>query len=149
MRFLIACFAFVFALGLAAPASAQGFPPGPWRGLWTTEASPGYAYQAELNFTIENSGRVSGSINWMLVSSPRSEDQPKIGRRGVEYVEGAFDASTGALTLHGTRVDDANGIISPDVYRLAVSPNGQYISGLTENNGTWQGRINLTRFGPQ
>jgi hypothetical protein len=63
-------------------------------------------------------------------------------------VEGTFSIDTSALTLRGTRTDDPNAIIGVDTYRLAVSPNGQYIVGLTENNGTWQGRIDLTRFGP-
>ncbi len=145
MRFLMLCLALVAGLLFAAPASAQGFPPGPWRGVWTSEA---YQYQAELNFTVENSGRVEGQITWMLVSSPRPEEQGKIGMRAVEHVEGTFDIQSGALTLHGTRTDDPNAIIGVDTYRLAVSPNGQYIAGITENNGSWQGRIDLTRFGP-
>lgn len=148
MRILFACLSLIFALVVAAPASAQGFPPGPWRGVWTTDANPGYEYQAELNFTLENSGRVTGQIRWMLVRSPRPEEQSKIGLRAIEFVEGAFDPATGSLTLHGVRTDDPNGIIGPDTYRLAVSPNGQYIAGVTDNNGTWQGRIELTRFGP-
>ena len=91
MRFLLACLAFVFALSIAAPTSAQGFPPGPWRGVWTNSGQ--YEYQAELDFTMELSGRVVGQIRWMLVRSPRHEEQVKIGLRGVEYVEGAFDRS--------------------------------------------------------
>lgn len=145
MRFLMICLALVAGLMFAAPASAQGFPPGPWRGIWT---SGDHEYQAELNFTVQNSGRVDGQFTWMLVSSPRPEEQSKIGMRAVEHVEGAFDIQTGALTLRGTRTDDPNTIIGVDTYRLAVSPNGQYIAGITENNGTWQGRIDLTRFGP-
>jgi hypothetical protein len=147
MRLILLCLAIVLGMAIAAPASAQGFPPGPWRGMWTG-ATPGYEYQAELDFTIESSGRVTGRFTWMLVQSPRPEEQAKIGLRGVEYVEGAFDASTGSLTLRGVRTEDPNGIIGPDVYRLAVSPNGQYIAGVTENNGSWRGRIDLTRFGP-
>jgi hypothetical protein len=145
MRILLTCLAFVLGLVFAAPASAQGFPPGPWRGIWTAGE---YEYQAELNFTMELSGRVNGQFAWMLVRSPQHEEQSKIGMRAIEYVEGAFDASTGSLLLRGTRKDDPNGIIGVDVYRLVVSPNGQYIVGLTENNGSWQGRIELTRFGP-
>ena len=146
MRFLLACLAFVFALSIAAPTSAQGFPPGPWRGVWTNSGQ--YEYQAELDFTMELSGRVVGQIRWMLVRSPRHEEQVKIGLRGVEYVEGAFDAQTGALTLRGTRLDDPHQILGADEYRLVVSPDGQYIAGLTANNGTWLGRVELTRFGP-
>jgi hypothetical protein len=148
MRVLFACLSLIFALVIAAPASAQGFPPGPWRGIWTTDANPGYEYQAELDFTVENSGRVTGQFRWMLVRSPQHEEQPKIGMRAIEFIEGALDTSTGSLTLRGVRTDDPNGIIGPDTYRLAVSPNGQYIAGVTDNNGTWQGRIELTRFGP-
>jgi hypothetical protein len=147
MRTFMLCLAFVVGLALAAPASAQGFPPGPWRGTWTG-GTPGYEYQAELDFTMDLQGRVQGQFRWMLVQSPRHEDQAKIGLRGVEHVEGAFDAQTGALTLRGTRTDDPHGVIGADTYRLVVSPNGQYITGLTEDHGSWQGRIELTRFGP-
>lgn len=148
MRALMTCLAFVVGLLLAAPAAAQGFPPGPWRGIWTGGAGA-YEYQAELDFTMENSGRVEGQFTWMLVVSPRLEEQNKIGQRAVEHLEGAFDPNSGALTLRGTRVDDPHGIIGMDVYRLVVSPNGEYIAGITQDNGTWQGRIELTRFGPQ
>ncbi|MGD9979327.1 MAG: hypothetical protein AB7H66_04035 [Hyphomonadaceae bacterium] len=146
MRILLLCLTLIFVAMFAAPASAQGFPPGPWRGIWT--GATGYEYQAELNFTLENSGRVQGQFTWMLVQSPQHEEQAKIGLRAIEHVEGAFDAATGSLTLRGTRIDDPNGIIGADVYRLVVSPNGQYIAGISENNGSWQGRIDLTRFGP-
>jgi hypothetical protein len=148
MRVLMIGLALLVGLLFAAPASAQSFPPGPWRGTWTTGSEPGYEYQAELDFTMETSGRVQGQFRWMLVRSPRPEEQAKIGLRAIEHVEGAFDPSTGALTLRGTRIEDANGIIGADVYRLVASPNGQYIAGITESNGTWQGRIDLTRFGP-
>ncbi|NJO34937.1 MAG: hypothetical protein HC869_19305 [Rhodospirillales bacterium] len=147
MRILMLCLGLIMGLLSAAPASAQGFPPGPWRGTWTG-GTPGFEYQAELNFTIENSGRVEGKFTWMLVQSPRHEDQAKIGLRADEYVEGAFDPQTGALNLRTTRIDDANGIIGEDVYRLAVAPNGSFIAGITENGGTWQGRLDLRRFGP-
>jgi hypothetical protein len=146
MRIFTISLAFVVTLLFANPASAQGFPPGPWRGAWT--GSEGHKYQAELNVTLEASGRVSGQIRWELVTSPRPEEQAKIGLRGIEYVEGELDIQTGSLTLHGTRLYDPNGILGADVYRLVVSPNGQYIVGLTENNGTWRGRIDLTRSGP-
>jgi hypothetical protein len=122
--------------------------PGPWRGTWTTGANPGYEYQAHLDYTLENSGRVTGQFGWMLVQSPRHEEQGKIGARAVEYVEGEFDIAAGSLTLRGTRKDDPHSIIGLDVYRLAVSPNGQYIVGVTSDNDTWQGRLALTRFGP-
>jgi hypothetical protein len=139
------CLAFVLGLALAAPASAQGFPPGPWRGVWT---SGEHEYQAELDFTLENSGRVQGQIRWMLVRSPDHEQQANIGQRGTEFVEGQFDIDTGVLTLRGTRLEDPHRILGVDEYRLVVSPNGQYIVGLTADHGSWRGRMELTRFGP-
>lgn len=145
MSRLLACLAFVLYLGAAAPASGQGFPPGPWRGLWTSEA--GHEYQAELDFTMQLDGRVEGQIRWMLVWSPRQDEQAKIGLRGVEHVEGAFDASTGALTLRTTRLDDPNQILRTAEYRLVASPDGRYIAGLTTDQGAWVGRMHLTRFG--
>lgn len=148
LRALMICLAFVVGLVFPAPATAQGFPPGPWRGVWTGGAGLS-EYQAELNVTIETSGRVDGQFTWMLVRSPRPEEQGKIGMRGVEQVEGAFDPNTGALTLRGTRLDDPNDILETDVYRLVISPDGRHIAGITREGGSWQGRIDLTRFGPQ
>lgn len=146
MRVFVACLAFLLGVTIASPANGQGFPPGPWRGVWTNAI--GHEYQAELDFTLELSGRVEGQIRWMLVQSPRHEEQTKIGMRGVEYVEGNFDIQTGALTLRTTRLDDPNEILGTGEYRLIVSPDGQYIVGLTTDQGAWAGRIELTRFGP-
>ncbi len=147
MRFLMLCLALAAGLMFAAPASAQGFPPGPWHGVWVNGERT-YEYGAELDFTVENSGRVQGQIRWTLLRSPRPEEQGEIGMQAVEYVEGALDLDEGSLTLQGTRKDDPNEIIGLDVYRLAVSPNGQYIAGITWDNGTWGGRIDLSRGGP-
>lgn len=147
MRFLMICLALVAGLLFAAPASAQGFPPGPWVGVWVN-GDQTYEYGAELDFTVENSGRVDGQITWTLTGAP-AEMQHNIGKQAVEYVEGALDLSTGSLTLQGTRRDDPHEIIGIDTYRLAVSPNGQYITGLTADNGTWRGRIDLVRTGPR
>jgi hypothetical protein len=146
MRLLILCCALFLGLSLAAPASAQGFPPGPWRGVWVNTDHQS-EYRGELDFTVELNGRVQGQIRWMLVRSPQHEQQARIGARGVEYVEGTFDIDTGALNLRGTRVDDPT-LIGVDEYRLIVSPNGQHIVGMTRDQGTWGGRMELTRFGP-
>jgi hypothetical protein len=148
MRFLMLCLALAAGLMFAPPASAQGFPPGPWRGEWVSGDRTA-SYAAELDFTVENSGRVVGQIRWTLLRSPRPEEQGKIGVQATEYVEGALDLDAGSLTLHGARKDDPHEIIGLDVYRLAVSPNGQYIAGITWDNGTWGGRIDLTRIGPR
>jgi hypothetical protein len=114
--------------------------------VWTNGA--GHEYQAELDFTLDLQGRVDGAIRWMLVQSPHREEQPKIGQRGVEHVEGALDTATGALTLRGTRLDDPHQILGLGEYRLVVSPDGRYIVGLSTDQGAWVGRMELTRFGP-
>jgi hypothetical protein len=146
MRTLMLCLTLVLGLVFAQPASAQGFPPGPWRGVWTNPS--GYEYQGELDFTMDLSGRVEGQIRWMLVRSPRHEEQAKIGLRGTEYVEGVFDAATGSLTLRGARLDDPHQILGVAEYRLVVSPNGQYIVGISTDQEAWVGRMEFTRFGP-
>ena len=143
MRILILCLAFAFGIATAPHASAQSFPPGPWRGVWTTLDGQ-YEYQAELDFTTEIGGAVHAQIRWMLVRSPDREQQSSIGARGTEFIEGAF-TDTGALMLHGTRLEDPHHILAVDDYRLVASPDGHYIVGITGENGTWQGRLNLTR----
>jgi len=144
MRILILCLAFVLGLSFAPTASTQSFPPGPWRGVWTTLDGQ-HEYQAELNFVTEMGGHVTGQIRWMLVRTSQRELIPNIGQRGTEFIEGTFDQSTGALNIHGTRLDDPHHVIGMDDYRLMASPDGHYIAGITGENGTWQGRIDLTR----
>jgi hypothetical protein len=147
MRFLMICLGLVAGLMFASPAAAQGFPPGPWHGAWTNGEQT-YLYEAELDVTIEASGRVAGQIRWWLRRSPRAEEQRNIGRYAVEFVEGGFDAASGAMWLHGTEKQDPHNIISLDVYRLVASPDGHYIAGITSSEGTWDGRIELERVGP-
>ena len=144
MRHLILCLAFALSLGLAPEPSAQSFPPGPWRGVWTTLDDQS-EYQAELDFTTEIGGRVHGQIRWMLVRTSRPELRAEIGARGTEYIEGAFDQSTGALNVHGVRLEDPRHILGVDDYRLIASPDGHYIVGISADTGGWQGRIELTR----
>ncbi len=144
MRVLIICLAFVLGMSFAPQASAQSFPPGPWRGVWTTLDGQ-YEYQAELNFTTEMGGRVHGQIRWMLVRTSRAEQQDDIGARGTEFIEGTFDQSTGALNIRGVRLEDPRHILGADEYRLMASPDGHYIAGITSQNGAWQGRIDLMR----
>ena len=144
MRHLILCLAFALSLGWAPGASAQSFPPGPWRGVWTTLDGQS-EYQAELDFTTEMGGRVHGQIRWMLVRTARPELLAHIGERGTEYIEGAFDQSTGALIVHGVRLEDPRHILGVDNYRLIASPDGHYIVGISADAGAWTGRIDLTR----
>ena len=144
MRIFVLCLAFLLGLSLAPAASAQSFPPGPWRGVWTTLDGQ-YEYQAELDFTTEMGGRVHGQIRWMLVRTSRREQQADIGAHGTEYIEGTFDQSTGALNVHGVRLEDPRHILGTDEYRLVASPDGHYIAGITSQDRTWQGRLDLTR----
>lgn len=143
MRVLALCLAFALTLIFSPTASSQSFPPGPWRGVWTTLDGQ-FEYQAELNFVTEMGGHVTGQIRWMLVRTPQREQIPNIGQRATEFIEGRFEES-GALIIHGVRVDDPHHIIGVDEYRLVASPDGHYIAGITGENGTWQGRMDLTR----
>jgi len=144
MRALIFCAVYMLALSFTSHAWAQSFPPGPWRGVWTTLDGQ-YEYQAELDFTQEMGGHVTGQIRWMLVRTSQREQIANIGARGTEFIEGTFDQSTGALTIHGVRLDDPHRIIGMDEYRLIASPDGRYIAGITAENHTWQGRMDLVR----
>ena len=93
MRIFMLCLALVIGLALATPASAQGFPPGPWRGIWTDGAGSGSEFQAELNFTMDQQGHVQGQFRWMLVQSPRHEDTlASMDERAVEQVLSAAAA---------------------------------------------------------
>jgi hypothetical protein len=151
MRTLLASF-FLAVATSAVPAFAdtaadQSMLEGPWRGVWT---APGpYEYQAEMVIHEDDNGHVLGQINWMLVRTPNPEEQSKISDRGIEYVEGQYDPTLHALSLEGTRVDDPHHILGPDVYRMIVTDDGQYMLGATQNGTTWAGRIELQNYRPQ
>lgn len=81
----------------------------------------------------------------MLVRTSQRELIPSIGQRGAEFIEGTFDQSTGALNVRDVRLEDPHHIIGTDEYRLMASPDGHYIAGITAENGTWQGRMDLVR----
>lgn len=61
---------------------------------------------------------------------------------GVEHVTGSYDSNCGILALQGARLDDPNGILGTDRYRLLVNPAGRSIAGLTATNqGNWTGQL--------
>ena len=152
---LAAAFLFLTPLG-AVPAHAQDVTTleqtalvGPWRGVWTRKNSD-YEYQAELSFAAPVQGKITGEIRWMLVQSPRADEQAKIGLRGTEYLEGNYDARTHVANVAGVRLDDPNGILGPDSYRFLMSPDGLQMIGLSlTNDMNWTGRLDLSRLAPK
>ena len=151
---LATAFLFLTPLG-GAPAHAQEVTAleqaalaGPWRGVWTRKNSE-YEYQAELRFAAPVKGKITGEIRWMLVQSPRVEEQDKIGLRGTEYLEGNYDARTHVANVAGVRLDDPNGILGPDDYRFLMSPDGTQMIGLSlTSDSNWAGRLDLSRLVP-
>ncbi|MBI4349002.1 MAG: hypothetical protein HY553_19345 [Elusimicrobia bacterium] len=131
---------------LAAPAAAA---PGvdvlssPWKGEWTSPK--GFLYYAESHLNVGEGGAVEGHFQWTLKRSPRPSEQKKLDFTGKEFVRGRFDAVSGILTLEGYQKEDPHGILGLDKYRLLLAENGQVLTGMTWNNGSWRGIFSLTR----
>ncbi len=124
---------------------AQRLESSRWQGQWTTGASPGYSYDGDMNLIVDARNRVEGTILWTLRRSPHSEEESRIGMSATEYVTGRYYPNLPLLILGGTRKADPNEIIDLDNYRLLLADNGQTLTGITETQGTWQGRYSARR----
>jgi len=134
---------------VALPASGQAASPedqaaltSTWHGTWT---APGFVYEGELHVTVDQINAVDGYIKWVLRQSPRPADQGKIGLGGTEYVHGTYLSAARLLHVDGYRVDDANGVIGLDKYRLILSDDGKILGGITWDHGSWLGQFVLKR----
>ena len=72
---------------------------------------------------------------------PSAEEQGKLGLTGTEHITGSYDSDCGILTFEGYRLDDPNGILGLDKYRLVLDPDGMRVGGLTAHGGTWMGEL--------
>jgi hypothetical protein len=112
---------------------------GQWRVEWIGQSHSEYI--GLMSLTASADGVVTGQIKWRLTKTPREDLVGRIESTGVEYVRGTFARTSGLLIVEGTRKDDPDEILGLDRYRLLLSPNGQIISGMTENGGNWLGRF--------
>jgi hypothetical protein len=112
-----------------------------WQGEW---ASPdGFVYSADLRLDFGADNSVQGLFNWTLKKSPRADEQAKIGLKGVEYVKGRYYPDCGAIIMEGYRLDDQHKILGMDKYRLILAANYSSLGGVTDHQGSWDGRIFL------
>lgn len=122
-------------------SSATGLN-GTWQGDWTNPA--GYLYTCEIILKVDQSNNIDGYINWILQKSPRADEQAKIGLSAREYVKGTYDPQTRLFTFSGYEKDDLYSIIGLDNYKLTLSADNNTLSGITEDNGPWDGQITAT-----
>ncbi len=117
---------------------------GVWQGQWSEPR--GYVYEARATFQVTNMRTFKGQINWVLLKSPRPEEQSKLGLTGIEFVRVTYDSISRVLTLEGYDKMDPHYILGLDKYKLIVAENAEVIGGLTYNHGDWQGKFFLTRI---
>jgi hypothetical protein len=110
-----------------------------WAGQWTSPT--GFLYLCDVQLEIRPDGAAEAAITWTLAASPRETELTKLGLKGVEYVRGRWDKSSGVLALEGYRKEDPSQVIGLDQYRLVLAENGRALGGVTWNHGDWLGRF--------
>lgn len=150
-RVLLVC---MLLLGCLLCRAQSGSVAGEWRGIWTDPS--GYVFTATMTLetgsgckacAASGDGSVRGAIVWTLrkTSAKASpEEVAKVGGSATEFVMGEIKGG-GLLVLNGFKKDDPNNIFSLDKYRLAISDDGLILGGITFNNGSWTGQLNLLR----
>jgi len=115
---------------------------GVWSKVHTT-----YNFQFDLTLNIKEGNTVEGYFIWKVIQYDKNNKlsqihyQNKIGTTAIEYVKGTYAPSAGKFNLRGYKKDDPNNIIGIDIYEITEDKKGN-ISGTTNANGTWLGRIN-------
>ena len=136
---------FYFALAaLVLPVLVEAQAPTklPAASVWDVEwrDPEGHFYSGELQLQVLG-GKVQGFFTWTLRASPSAEEQAKLGLTGTEHITGSYDSDCGILTFEGYRLEDPNGILGMDQYRLVVDPDGMRVGGLTSHGATWMGEL--------
>jgi hypothetical protein len=114
-----------------------------WEGQWVNRR--GFIYHPIMEPKVGPDNVAEGRIDWTLEKSPRRSDQPKLGRRAVEFVQGTYDPGVRPLSLEGYRKDDPHQIVVLDRYRLLLAENRKVLGGITKDNGAWRGMLSLAR----
>ncbi|MEQ1606217.1 MAG: hypothetical protein ABL999_15260 [Pyrinomonadaceae bacterium] len=117
---------------------------GKWSGKWSTDSGTLFDFELKLLGTAENG--LDGSIRWTMRRTARDDKTDKIGLSATEFVRGSFSPGDGTVKLSGYRKDDPSGVlVMLDEYKLAVSPDGNSLTGSARNGGKWNGHVSLLR----
>ncbi len=116
-------------------------PAGSWSGDWNSNTTSFTA-----NVTLQSTGddKFSGQILWTLRSTTNPKKIGKEGMTATEYVQGNFDPATRTISLNGYQVNDPNGLIIKDKYKLVLAENNQQLNGFSFGGKT-RGKFNLRR----
>lgn len=116
-------------------------------GKWSGEIAypSGSAFSAQAELAEAAPGQVRGQIVWTLLRTSNPAKRDKIGVSATEFVQGSLDPARRTLNLRGYNKTDPGGIIILDGYRLAVSADGQSMSG-PSLGGKTPGRFSLRRY---
>ena len=116
-------------------------------GIWEGEcqAPTGHRYTCRVRIKVSPSNRVTGSIIWTLMVSPRADEQLAIGRQARAYVKGTFDPASRRITIGTYTQDDPYGLIDVNEYLLLLSADGQTLSGETYDDGVLYGTLVANR----
>lgn len=138
------------ALALPSVGEAQAPITLPRESHWDVEwRNPeGHFYTADLRLELQKGRWVEGALTWTLRTSPRADEQAKLGLSGVEYIQGEYNERGGVLVFEGVRLEDTNSVLGMDKYRLTVDSTGTSITGNTSQGGTWAGVFTARRRQP-
>ena len=90
-------------------------------------------------------GQVSGELLWTYLAADSSDAamveyyKGKKGKKGIEFIEGTYDAATGDIYFEGKSKTDPSEVIGEDKYTLKFSANKQVLYGITDSNGSKNG----------
>ena len=116
---------------------------GSWQGDWKDKS--GYHFSFLITLRPTSDKELSGQIEWTLRASPRQSDRKKVGRQGIEFVEGTYDGVRNEITLRGVREDDPYLVIGLDTYKLSLSENADRLTGKSKAGGSWSGNMSASR----
>jgi hypothetical protein len=117
-----------------------------YTGTWT-KVQTSYVFDFDLILTMKESNQVEGYFLWKIIHYDENDllskeyYESKIGLTAKEYVKGSYDPQSRAYFLKGYMKEDPHAIIGIDTYKLKVDEN-ENLSGTTNANGSWLGRIN-------
>ncbi|MHC1774853.1 MAG: FISUMP domain-containing protein [Lentimicrobium sp.] len=117
---------------------------GKWMGIWT---KTDYLFEGEL-FIVTNSDNImTGKILWTLLKSPKLND-PLLGKSGIEFISGHYNADSALFFFEGTRKEDFNNVIGLDSYKLFRNSEGEVLAGKTKGGkNLWDAQFKLAKYG--
>jgi len=137
--------AFLFLIALLAFSMASFAQTKYYKGEWT-QGNSTYVFKAILKLDMDGA-KVKGMILWTIATPDTLKAGSvayyahKLGKSGIEVVEGSYNARTRDLDFLGLSKIDPDTVLGLDVYSLKISTDGKVIHGKSDANGKGNGYL--------